>query len=274
MTVLYQNNLFTTVNRINDTELAAQVVLLGTGYEATAYLSAKAANFEIIEARWDVYRSPGGVANGSRSVPELTGVEAYLNAGKGLLAVTREHGELPKNLLAEGIRGIIQAETYLYKERGFASTEAYEASWKSHYAGSCRLYSNQERITRTWYEHVTNRAWGACLFNRSKNAIVRRLANSDWQVAGGFTDSFHEIGVELVLREGRVTACSGNFLRVPDPVCRETITFLDTLVGQPVAELTKQKLGKTAGGGQGCSHLVDLLDHVIGAIKGARLLGC
>jgi hypothetical protein len=119
---------------------------------------------------------------------------------------------------------------------------------------------------------VANRAWGTCLFNRSQNASVRQLAGGDWQVAGGFADSFHEIGMELVLSKGTVISCSGNFLRVPDPVCRETTAFLAEVVGQPITELTKQKLGKTAGGGQGCSHLVDLLDHVVGAIKDTEKL--
>lgn len=270
MTILFQSNFCTTVTKINDSEIVAQSNLLSTDYEAAGSIRATTA-FAIQAARWDIYRSPQGILNGGSDVPGLIGEEAYLQAGGALKPVGKEHGDLPKELLAECVRGIIQAETYLFTHRGFLSQETYEAFWKENYRNSCRLYSNQDRITQSWHDHIAHRQWGESLFNRFKTAVVRGDEDGSLVTVGGFTDSFHEFGVKLVVVDGVIKSCTGDFLRAPDPICFENVCHLATLSNLDISTLSKRELSSYVGGAQGCSHLLDLLDYTLHAVRASAI---
>lgn len=269
MTILFQSNFFTNVTKVNDSEIVVNSHLLSTDYEATGRIRATTA-FTIQEARWDIYRSPQGTLNGGSDVPSLIGEEAYLKAGGALKAVGKEQGDLPKELLAECVRGIIQAETYLFKERGFLSQETYEDFWKKNYRNSCRLYSNPERITQSWYAYIAHRKWGEGLFNRFKTVVVRVQEDGSLFTVGGFTDSFHELGVKLVIAAGVIKSCTGDFLRAPDPVCVENVCHLSTVSNLDISTLTKRELSSHVGGEQGCCHLLDLLDYTLHAARAIK----
>lgn len=269
MTTLYQSSYFTSVHR-NGGIVTAKSHLLSTGWEAVAAVSVAPETFRIQSARWDTTRSPGGAGNCGRDVPGLLGVEAYLGAGPALRDVLQADGELAYTLLAECVKGIIQSETYLFRERGFPDAETYEAFWKKNYAGSCHLYSNIPRISRTWYDHVATRAWTDNLFNRFKTASVTREPGGATIIRGSFSDSFHELALTVAVAEDLVTACDGSFLRAPDPVCLETTANLAALAGRPVAELTKRFIGGSVGGPAGCSHMADLLLHMVRTVQEAR----
>ncbi len=268
MTRLYHSTLFTVVNKTGPDELIAQSTLLATGWEATATIRAATATFAIADARWVVCRSPGGKQNGGRAVPALIGVAACLGSGPALRAAAGGEGELAYSLLTECVKGIIQAETYLFRERGFRDATAYEKSWKENYTGSCRLYSSKEYTRRSWYEHIADRAWSDLLFTRSKTAAVTAADNSAVTVAGSFIDSFHEIGASLAVRGDTVTAADGGFLRAPDDLCPGSAAVLASLVGTPLANLDRKGISSRLGGPQGCTHLADLITHMLNAING------
>lgn len=268
MTLIYQSNFVTTVHRLNAAEMLARSHLLSTDREAVASIKAATASFDIAEARWDVLRSPGGALNGGREVGELKGTKAYLGAGAALRAATRGDGELARQLLAECVKGAIQAETYLYRDRGFASSDVYESEWKKSYTGSCRLYSNRDYKGRSWYEHVADRAWSDNLFIRCKTAAVR-AGRGGLAVSGSFSDAFHELGITVDVADGVVVAATGNFLRAPDPVCRQTPETLPALVGQEISALSREAAGHLVGGAQGCAHLADLVDFLMQAARAA-----
>jgi len=268
MIVHANSNLFTTVSRSAAGQITARSHLLATGWEAAAFVTAAAATFRVSAARWDIIRSPGSAANGGRDVAEFIGAEAYFFAGPVLRAVRQADGDLPSRLLAECVKGIIQAETYLYRERGFMDAEAYEASWKENYTGTCRLYSNPDRITCSWSNHIADRVWGGILFSRGKTAVVTDTGGGALTVAGNFIDSFHELAVRLAIAAGTVTAAAGNFLRAPDPVCPETAAALAALPGTPLAALGRQDVIRLVGGAQGCVHLADLINHMLTVVPG------
>ena len=269
MKTIYHNNIAISVNRLDAGRLVAQCLLVSTGYEAVATIEAATDSFVIRQADWKVYRSPKAVLNGGGLATALVGTEAYLGAGAALRAVAETAGPLPKELLAECVKGIIQAETYLFSERGFASSDAYEAYWKTRYLNSCRLYSNLERVTHSWYKHVATRDWGDSLFNRFKTAVVKRREDDSLLVSGGFIDSFHELAAALTVADGVVTDCAGGFLRAPDPVCRENEAHFAALTGRQLDSLTTREIGGVAGGAAGCSHLADLLNHLAGTVRQA-----
>lgn len=268
MEALYHSSSFTTVKTLPGGELLAECFYLGTDIEAVGKLQVDAKSFSIRGARWDIYRSPGGSLNGGRDLPELLGVEAYFNSGGDLRrAAGGEGGGLPRELLAECVRGIIQAETFIFNERGYPTARAYEESWKKMYSDSCRYYSNLDRVTRSWFDHVGGLLRSGCLYNRCKSCSVRRLPEGGLTAAGSFSDSFHELGVHLSLTgEGVATTCTGNFLRAPDRVCFENAGHLDYLVGKKIAALNKKMVAAGLGGPQGCNHLVDIVYDIARAV--------
>lgn len=261
MTSLGHSIISTAVTRTSPGLIAARTHLIATGWEAAATLTAATATLAIEDAAWTVARSPGGAADGERAVPALRGVLARIGSGADLRAAARDEGDIPYRLIAECVKGIIQAETYLFRERGFPDAETYEQYWKDTYTGSCRLYSNLDRVVATWYGHISARRWSDLLFTRAKTAAVTAGGDGDLTIAGSFADSFHELGVTLTAQGGVITAVAGNFLRAPDPVCPETAAHLAALPGIPLAA------GKTAvqslGGPQGCVHLADLVEHLL-----------
>ncbi|MCL6639604.1 MAG: DUF2889 domain-containing protein [Firmicutes bacterium] len=261
MEFVYQSNCFASVNCLNGGELLAQSFYLATDSEAAARIRVDAGSFRIKEAGWEIYRSPGGRWNGGRELPELVGVEAYFNAGGHLRrAAGDEAAGLPRELLAECVRGIIQSETYIFTGRGHATARAYEDFWEKLYAGSCRYYSNLDRVKQGWFDHVGELGRSRCLYNRNKSCTVYRDSGGGLTVTGAFCDSFHELGVRAVLDpEGVALAVSGDFKRAPDAVCFENKGHLAFLPGKNLACSGKKEVAEIAGGPQGCNHLVDLL---------------
>lgn len=261
MKALYHSSSFTTVKTVPGGELLAECFYLSTDLEAFGKLQVDLKSFAIREARWDIYRSPGGSLDGGRDLPGLQGVEAYFNSGGDLRReVGEEGGGLPRELLAECVRGIIQVETFLFTERGYPTARAYEEFWEKMYSGSCRYYSNLDRVTRSWFDHVGGFLRSGCLYNRCKNSAVYRRSEGGLTATGNFSDSFHELGVNLSLNgEGVAAACSGNFLRAPDRVCFENAGHLDYLTGKKISAMSKKAVAEGLGGPQGCNHLVDLV---------------
>ena len=273
METIWQSNIATTVNRVNEHEIQARCVFVSTGYEAVAQITAAVDTFAVQVADWEIYRSPGARLNSRGEAAALLGTEAYLQAASALKTVAGTAGELPKQLLADCVKGIIQAETYLYRERGFPTAETYEAYWKTQYLNSCRAYSNLDRVTHSWSTHIATRAWGDCLFNRFKPAVVTSCADGSLQISGSFTDSFHELYAALDVVAGVITASSGGFLRAPDPVCRENTAHFAGFTGRAIADLSPRETGRQAGGPQGCNHLVDLVNHLTDTYRHAAA-GC
>ncbi|MDR3566191.1 MAG: DUF2889 domain-containing protein [Negativicutes bacterium] len=263
MKTLWNSQVYTTVSRLGDGELLSKTILLSTGYEVVTHIAAATDSFVISDAGWEIYRSPESRFNGGNRVDALIGRTAYFGLGPILRGVGAADGELPRELLGECVKGIIQAETYLYQERGYSSTKEYETFWRSTYRDICRLYSNFERSSQTWYQHIANRKWGDSLFTRCKTAVIQEQADRTLLITASFSDSFHELGLNLIINHGVITAADGTYFRAPDAVCFENTTHLTALIGRPAAELTRKAVGECTGGPQGCNHLVDLVGHAI-----------
>lgn len=263
MKLIYQKSWFCSVQGSHSGELLAEASVLGTEVEATGRLRVDQTSFEIKDARWEVFRSPGGIFNGSREVSGLKGATAYFNTGRNLRKeVGDAAGGLARELLAECVRGVIQSETFLFRERGFATLRTYSDHWRQSHVNSCRNYSNLHRVTRSWDEYVDGFKHGLNLFNRFKNCSVH-LVEDGLIAHAGFSDSFHELGLSCSLDfTGRVKECSGSFLRAPDQVCFECALLPSSLKGLTLTGCTKKQLSEIVGGPQGCEHLLDLAEEL------------
>lgn len=263
MELIYQKSWHCTVKRVHSNMLLAEATVLGTEIEATGRLKVDQSSFEIKDARWEIFRSPGGIFNGSDEAPGLNGATAYFNIGRELRReVGNAAGGLVRDLLAQCVGGIIQAETFLFRERGFATLKAYAEHWRKFQANTCRYQSNLDRVTRWWDEYVGGLKHGLNLFNRCKNCSVYQL--EDGIIAySGFSDSYHELGLSCSLDfAGRVKECSGSFLRAPDQVCAECVLLTSSLKGLALTACSKKQLVEIVGGPQGCEHLVDLTEEL------------
>lgn len=260
MEYIFQKSMFCSVNNLKVGDLAAEACLVGTNAEALGWLIIEKSTFIIKEAGWEVTRSPGGSLNGSGILHGLKGKAAYFNSGADLRReAAGVAGGLVREMLAECVKGIIQAETFIYRDRGYPTPEAYGEYWEKFYLGSCRYYSNLHRVSRKWSDYVGGYYTGKKLFARAKNCSVLKLPGR-YAAAGVFSDTFHEMAVTISLNDaGMVRECRGDFLRAPDPVCFENSPSLEMLKGAYISSLAKKQVAELIGGPTGCDHLVDLV---------------
>ncbi len=264
MTNVFQRHWYTMVRRSRSGGmLDAQTVYRGTDGECAALLLVQPETFKIVDAVWESCAPEYKIVE----VKGLVGVEAYFNCGPALKEALGELGKFPRSLFAETISGIIQAETFLLAERGFASPSEYDLYWDKFYAGSCRYYSNLDRVSQKWQEHAGAYRTTGGLFNRFKCQNVYADA-SGYRVSGMFCDSFHELSVDLKLNTDlSVEQADGVMLRVPDNVCREASAYASQLTGLVLAGLGKKQVAGLLGAGEGCVHLIDLVHDAVQSVE-------
>lgn len=270
MELIYQKNWFCTVKRIHNGELLAEATVIQTDLEATGMLKVDQSSFEINDARWEIFRSPEGMYNGSNEAPGLKGATAYFNIGREIRKAAGDAaGGLVRDLLLECVKGVIQSETFLFRERGFSTLRAYSEHWRKVQVDTCRLQSNLHRVTKWWDEYVGDLKHGLNLFNRTKSTAVYLLPDN-FIVHCGFSDTYHELGLlSRVDPAGRIQECSSTFLRAPDQVCFECALLPEGLKGLSLTECNRKQLSQIVGGPQGCDHLSDLVEELRKAVTRA-----
>ncbi len=266
MHCIYHANYSTMVIRTDD-ELWSQCVYLSTDTEAAGMLRVEVSSFNIKEARWHVYRSPEPALNGGGEMPELQGIEAFIHIGPVLQQqVGNRGGGLARELLAECVRGLMQAETFVYRERGFSSAKVYDDYWNEILKDSCHYFSNLDRIDQPWMEYIGTDIREHSLYNRVKSTNILESDNG-LLINANFLDSFHELTVNITLdTDGTIRGCSGNYLRAPDRICFECSELLKNMAGKKITGLTKKDIAQDLGFSSGCTHLVDLVYDISQAV--------
>lgn len=264
MHCLLQRNYRTSVKKEKNSLLSAETSYCEGPLEAIAQLWLNQNSFKITEAYLETHNGNNGQI---QPVPEVYGIEAYLETGKQLRHALGKYGLLAFELFAETVRGIIQAETFLYKERGYASAAEYSKYFETMYVGSCRYYSHLDRITYSWDEYVNDSGREGYLFLRNKTYFLYTSGNNTYQVVGGLRDTFHEINVTLTVSDGLIQNAEGNTLRIPDPVCSEAVIFLEKLRGIHIDTLSKKEIAGLMGKGDGCVHLIDMIHDSLKTVK-------
>ena len=257
---IFQRNWYTAVSRSDDGLLKAKTSYVDTYREAVAHLFVDINSFMIKNALWEEQRSSEPISDSPRQVTPLLNSEAYFNSALVLKdAAIFLNDPLAGTLFSETVKGIIQAEPFLLNERSFASEEDYEHKWTNFYLGSCRYYSNLDRVTQGWYDHVGDSKRDGNLFVRFKTQSLFALEKGQFLLTGNLSDSFHEVNVCLQLDGSTVEEANGVLLRTPDLVCREAAALLANLHGTNLRGMSKKKLAGILGKGQGCVHMIDLV---------------
>jgi hypothetical protein len=261
MKSLFHCNWYTEVRRSPGGNLQASTSYLDTRREASAHLLADIHTFIIKEARLEEQRSLQPANIGSRQVPPLLGAAAYLSSGPVLKeAAAYLQDPLAVALFAETIKGIIQSERYLLPERGYASLEEFFLMWRGHGLDSCRLYSNLDRVTFGSYDPSRDLRPAGNLFVRFKSQTLYNLGPEHNLLVGYFSDSRHETSISLKLKGSIVAEAEGGFVRPPNPICQETDELLANLRGVDLLGLSKKEIAAILGKGQGCVHMIDLVN--------------
>jgi hypothetical protein len=260
MKTLFQRNWYTEVRKIDYGLLQAKTSYIDTNRETVAHLTVDINTFIIKEALWEEQRPSKPIGTGLLTVTPLLGSEAYFSAS----AVLKEtanflNDPLAVALFAETIKGIIQSETFLLNERGFVSENDYETELMKLQSGSCRYYSNLDRITKTWFDYIGGSKRTGNLFVRFKTQSLFYLKANQYLLTGNLSDSFHEINVRIELDGTIVRNADGVLLRTPDLVCQESASLISKLQGIILKGTGKKQLANILGTGQGCVHVIDLV---------------
>ncbi|HWP97616.1 MAG TPA: DUF2889 domain-containing protein [Syntrophomonadaceae bacterium] len=264
MSTVYHSTLTLKVNRISDDELLAETSFLSSDREVCAWMRTDVARLQIKDAGWAVYRSPQATVS-FQHLPELVGMEAYLDSGPRLKnALGGKYPELARELLSECIRGIIQSETFFYTERGFIDPAQYDDFWDKLYVNSCHYYSHLDQIDKPWMEYAGGEGQRrGCLFTRCQSVSIHEESPAGFLVDAVFIDSFHELSVRMMVDNSSVVKrTAADYRRAPDKICWNNTRHLDKLEGQHLILLNKKDIANLAGGPEGCHHLVDLLYSV------------
>ncbi|MEQ8174200.1 MAG: DUF2889 domain-containing protein [Syntrophomonadaceae bacterium] len=248
------------VDRISEQELKAECVVLSTNRESRGWLITDVQGLKISQAGWADYRKAGGSAR-SGNIPKLIGVEAFLDAGPHLKRALPSREQEPiRDLISECIRGLVQAETFFFRERGYLSAAQYDSYWEEMYLNGCYYYSHLDEVEKPWLDYVGYTQRSANLFNRVHSLVIHREPNGCYSLNASFIDSFHELGVRLGMdTDGIILLSEASYNRAPDKICWYNTRHLKKLLGLRLLDLSKKDLASLAGGAQGCNHLVDIL---------------
>lgn len=269
MNLLLQRNVAVVVERCND-ELKVNSLLLDTQDEAAVNIVVDVYTLRIKKAFWEVlrrgrkYLAQGGI------IERLAGIEAFLGSGPAIRQALEGLDEKVLDLVTECTKGLVQAETYVFKERGYPTLEAYSEKWEKDVGAEyCRYYKNVAQVQTHWPEYIGDSVRDKKLFCRTKNCAVYQ-EKKGLVAQGSFIDSFHELGaIAFMDEEGRIKSTEIKFLRAPDKVCFENQELNKVLDGLCLPGLNKKELGKYLGGSAGCHHLVDIFGEMGKSVKKA-----
>lgn len=265
MSFIYNANTAVKVNRIGNV-VQAECSLLSNDIEAFAWVFADVFSLQVQQAKVAIYRAPDR-ALGIFELSSLLGVEAYLNSGPALKNLLGAPGqELEHDLVTECIRGIIQAETFFYEERGYITAEKYVEYWHQNYAGLCRYYNNFIEIDKVWPAWLAGTKREYNLFNRDKIITIQRR-QLGLNITCSFIDSFHHILLEICLgQNGQITSTHGNFINTPHDNCHENTMHLQNLTGHKLSAMSKREIAAIVGGPDGCTHLLEMVGDAVKAV--------
>ncbi len=124
-----QFNAHCSVDLQND-KVVSRCVVLQRNWEAEAILTMSVETFIIERAECEIHRKTAPRYDKYETITELEGCSGYIE-GKRVLNQLRGKpaGELLRYLFTQCINGVIQAETYVYRQRGFETPNQYNKYW-------------------------------------------------------------------------------------------------------------------------------------------------
>lgn len=261
MEFLFQRSWHVQVERTANNIITSSCHYLDSVEEKTVVLQVNIKDFSIERAELIKLRHAKQFTQTVIDIPEIKGVTAYLGSGPEVRkALASLLSSQERELFNQCIIGAFQGETFIFKERGFTTAHQYTQAGEEFMRGTCRYYSNLDRITNSWSDYIGEPERNDYLFNRFKNQQLMATDEEYWLI-GSLSDTFHQVNTCLRLRrtDQCVKDAQGQLLRAPDQVCRESNSYLPDLTGIDILQPNKKELARRLGGQSGCVHLIDLI---------------
>ncbi len=241
--------------------LVSRCLVLQRSWEAEAILKMDVATFKIEMAECEIHYKSSPRSDVYETLPELEGCSGYIEGKRALNQLRdRPNGEIMRYLFTQCINGVIQAETYVYRQRGFVTPDHYNKYWDKLEENGCRMYSNIAPDDLPWMDYAAPLTRTKNLFNRFKRVNIIMEGNTA-SVAASFSDSYHELQVALNMSidDFLVSDCTVDFVRAPGAACFDNGVHAAKLVGQSLLTIEKRRLIDIFGKSQGCYHVVDIV---------------
>ncbi len=250
------------VDHYND-ELLVASSLMSTNYEAIVYLKMDAETQKIADAGWEVYRVPSGSVYRYGDIPELEGI-GVLSYSSRLFqqALPPDLRRILVELVAEGIRGVIQSHDFIQRNIDPNTFEEFIAQWSDFFVGSCIRFSSHERVRAILLEQLEKQTVASrkkSLFRRQKSYHIFSNSDGSLSASAGFIDAHHELLLSVSFSpRGEVTDITGKLLRSPYDGCRLGLELLPRLIGKNLAAMQKKEIADFVGGCSGCTHILEM----------------
>ncbi|MBC7076324.1 MAG: DUF2889 domain-containing protein [Syntrophomonadaceae bacterium] len=212
---------------------------------------------------------PPNMEEKSETIEQLKGIIAHLGSGGALKnALQNVKGEVAKFLFSEAVTGVIQAETFFYRERGYSSLKSYCDQWLVMNKDACRYYSNLDHVYDRWDEYIGKAPRQVNLYERYKSQQLYKYESGSYGVFGTMMDSFHHVSDSLEMDEGfRILKAEGSIIQGPYRICYETGAYMSNLAGNVLTKIDKKRITELLGGKQGCTHLIGLVFDNVQTVK-------
>ncbi len=259
----------TEVTRKSEKIVAVAVHYADSWQRLIAALEVDTATLQIKKAYLDRMGLPDQMGDKRETIEDLVGVEAFLGSGPLLRkALCCIEGEIERSLFNEAVIGIIQSETFYYLERGYGTREKFEDIWRDLNAGSCRAFSNLDRLSNSWFDYIGDDPRLLNLYERYKNQQLYSSNDSPYILTGSMMDSFHQVSDFLELDEDlHIVSVLGTVMKAPYEICKESGSYMTNLAGKSLLAMTKKDIAAALGARQGCTHLIDMVSDNVKTIE-------
>lgn len=245
-------------------------ILIDNEWEAEVKIWVDVKTFIIEEATWEIHRTPLDIPIGCYSINAMRGKSGYIDGKKELnILLSQKGGEMLKYMFNQCINGLIQAETCVYKQRGYVKAEDYDAYWDELEKNGCRMYSNKSEDDLSWSKYSAPLIQENNLFNRFKSTKIIYNGDKNMLCYGNLADTYHRINVNIEYNKdtGIISDCEILFSKAPGKACFTNDIHKHKLIGVNFKELTKKEIICLLGKSEGCYHLVEIVVDILRTIK-------
>ncbi len=231
-------------------------------HELRARLEVRPADYLVLDAEVEVMRAPGGRDRWVRVPLEgVRGASAYAGIGRTIREAT---GADPTGqwagALVECAKVLRQARLFVWDRLGIDPAGQLPLIRRL-LVGSCVFYALPDAVNAVLNPRQLREMtrWD-CLFSRHRYCFVEPGEGRSGVAAGitvGLSDSYHEMQLRLIVRDGRVAAAAGGVIRAPHRECFTADPAVGRMRGADLAAGPRE-WEKRLGGRRGCTHLADL----------------
>ncbi len=268
MKIFNQVNVSVSVDKYGESVISSSIYL-DRNQEIRGYIMADIESYLIEDAWCETVKSPDAGRTGIVSLDFMKGMNGHIDGKRKAAGILKSSYDPEiRYLMIQCINGLIQAESYLYRERGFKSREHYNEYWDMLEKNGCRMYSHPSEKDLRWMDYIPQYERKRLLFSRFKNFEIEQRGDL-CKGRGRFIDSYHELYAEITFdcNSGLLGGCDISYVRAPGESCFSNASHGGKLEGMKLSELTDRHIVDMFGRSEGCYHLVEILKDLFNLLR-------